>query len=163
MDRRVVGVAVLFFALAVRFYIGGVFIYACVHKIAHPELFAMDVATYDILPLFLVNLMAVCLPWVELAAGVLVITGFQARAGALLLTGMMIMFVIALSIALYNGLDMACGCFASSEAEESISIQTLFRDLAWLACSLYVLIWDRRPIGIETLLKRRKDSLHAQV
>jgi uncharacterized membrane protein YphA (DoxX/SURF4 family) len=131
--------------LAARLYIGGVFLYACFHKILHPERFAMDVATYDILPLFLVNGFAITLPWIELAAGLLIISGYGVKPGALLLTGMMAMFVVALAIALSKGLDMACGCFASTEAEEAISIKTLFRDLLWLLLCLYILIFDNKP------------------
>ena len=45
-------------ALPARWYLGFVFLLACQHKIAHPGAFALDVATYGILPLSLVNLMA---------------------------------------------------------------------------------------------------------
>jgi hypothetical protein len=68
---------------------------------------------------------------------------------------MMIIFTAALSIALYRGLDMACGCFASSEAEEAISYKTLMRDLGWLALCTYILVFDNKPFGIDALMKKK--------
>ncbi len=139
-------------ALPMRLYLGVVFVLACLHKIAHPGLFALDIATYDLLPLALINPMAIVLPYLELAAGAMLIVGLRTRAAALLISGMMLMFTIALSIALAKGLDMSCGCFASQSAEDAISGLTLLRDLAWLALGLYVFLFDRRPLGLDRLL-----------
>ena len=68
---------------------------------------------------------------------------------------MMVMFMIALVIALFKGLDAACGCFASSEAEHMISIYTLFRDVGWLILCLYILRFDNRPLGLDRFLSNR--------
>ncbi|MBN2715614.1 MAG: DoxX family membrane protein [Deltaproteobacteria bacterium] len=146
-------------ALPIRFYLGGVFILASLHKIAHPDAFALDVATYNILPLFLINIMAICLPWLEVVCGALMIAGVKSRASAWLISGMMVMFLVALFVALSNGLDMSCGCFASSSmaSEDTISKMTALRDLGWLVLGVYVLIFDHRPVGLESLIyKRRK-------
>jgi uncharacterized membrane protein YphA (DoxX/SURF4 family) len=138
-------------SLAVRIYLGVIFLSACYHKILHPYNFALDIATYDILPLKLVNLMAITLPWIELLAGLLVIAGFESRTGALAMAGMMALFCIAISIALSKGLNMGCGCFASSEAEAAISWKTLVRDTGWLLLCLYVLVFDKKPLGLKSL------------
>jgi uncharacterized membrane protein YphA (DoxX/SURF4 family) len=143
-------------ALPARWYLGFVFLLACQHKIVHPEAFAVDVATYGILPLSLVNLMAITLPWLELSAGFMLVAGLRARAAALMVFGMMVMFSVALAIALAQGLDMACGCFASEAAEDTISGKTVLRDLGWLMLSVYVVLFDRRPIGFDRILARRK-------
>jgi putative oxidoreductase len=142
-------------ALPARLYLGFVFLYACVHKIADPGSFALDVATYQLLPLSLVNLAALILPWVELLAGVMIVIGLRTRAAAFLMVGMMVMFIVALAWALNQGLEMSCGCFASSQEEDPISGLTMLRDAGWLALSLYVLVFDRRPLGLDRLLFRR--------
>jgi putative oxidoreductase len=151
-------------ALPIRWYLGIVFIYACLHKIAHPGSFALDIATYDILPLALVNPMAIILPYIELAAGVMLIVGFRTRGAALLVFGMMLVFTIALCIALAKGIDTSCGCFASQSLEEDpIGAQTIVRDLSWLTMSLYVLLFDARPLGLERWLEGRKaPAAHAR-
>lgn len=49
-------------ALPARLYLGLVFLLACLHKIADPASFAIDVATYQLLPLPFINLLALILP-----------------------------------------------------------------------------------------------------
>lgn len=144
-------------ALPIRWYLGGLFVLSCQHKIAHPGSFAVDVATYGILPLSLVNMTAITLPWVELASGIMLIVGLRARAAAFLVSCMLVMFLVALIIALAQGLDMSCGCFASqgAQGEDPISAMTVFRDLGWLTLSLFVMLFDDSPIGIDRLFARR--------
>ena len=140
-------------ALAARIYLAGVFLFACIHKIANPAEFAMDIATYEILPLVLINPMAICPPWVELGTGLLLLTGYKSRGAALAIAGMMLMFLIAIVMALAKGLDMSCGCFASQAMEsDPIGIWTVFRDSSWLLMAIYVTVLDRQPLGIERLI-----------
>jgi uncharacterized membrane protein YphA (DoxX/SURF4 family) len=144
--------------LLARLYLGGLFVYASWHKLLHPNTFALDVATYQILPLALVNLAALILPWVEVVAGAMLVTGFRTRAAALLIAGMMAVFMAALASALGRGLDMSCGCFAAQGTADPISGWTMLRDAAWLALALYVLIFDRRPLGADRLLQERQPA-----
>jgi uncharacterized membrane protein YphA (DoxX/SURF4 family) len=147
------------FALAARLYLGVIFLLACWHKLQEPAAFALDIATYQILPLGLVNLLAIVLPWVELAAGLMLLVGFRTRAAALLVAGMMIMFTVAIAIAVAKGLDMSCGCFASQgAAEDPISWRTILRDTSWLLLAVYVFIFDRRPLGLDRWFGRRKHA-----
>ena len=145
-------------ALAVRIYLGVIFVIASLHKIAHPALFALDIATYDILPLSLVNIMAITLPYIEITAGVLMITGIKSRAASWLITLMMMLFTVAILMALGKGIDMSCGCFASSSiaGDDAISISTVLRDSFWLMLSIYVLFFDTHPAGISMLLKKQQ-------
>jgi putative oxidoreductase len=147
-------------SLPLRLYIGYVFLYACYHKIVSPGSFAVDVATYQILPLQLINLMAIILPWIELAAGIMIVIGWRTRAASLLIAGMMAIFIVAIAIALAKGLDMSCGCFASQSIEEDpISMMTIVRDLGWFVIPVYAMIFDNNPIGVDRIannLKRRK-------
>lgn len=142
--------------LALRWYLGGVFLVACYHKILHPATFALDVATYQILPLQLINLQALILPWVELFAGIMLVVGFRTRAAALLINGMMVMFIIALCIALARGLDMGCGCFASEGGDDPISWHTIVRDSTWLLMGLYIQVLDPRHFGLDRLFGRKR-------
>jgi uncharacterized membrane protein YphA (DoxX/SURF4 family) len=143
-------------AVPARWYLGYVFLTACWHKILHPGSFALDIATYDILPLSLVNAMAIVLPYVEIVAAVCLLAGVRVRPAALLVCGMMVVFTVAIWIALEKGLDMSCGCFASQGAEEDpISWKTVLRDLGWLALGIYVLLFDRCRLGIERWLGAR--------
>jgi uncharacterized membrane protein YphA (DoxX/SURF4 family) len=147
------------FALAARLYLAAIFLLACWHKILEPAAFALDIATYQILPLYLVNPLAIVLPWVELAAGLMLLLGFRTRAAALLVAGMMAIFTVAISIAVAKGLDMSCGCFASQgSVEDPISWRTILRDLSWLLLAVYVFILDCKPLGLDRLFGRSKNS-----
>ena len=145
------------FAVPVRWYLAVLFIGACLHKIAHPGAFALDIATYDILPLALVNFSAITLPWAELAAGAMLLAGHRTRTAGWMIAGMMVVFLVALSIALARGMDMSCGCFASQGAvdEDPISRLTVVRDLAWLGLALFVMVFDRGLVGVDGWLRRR--------
>jgi uncharacterized membrane protein YphA (DoxX/SURF4 family) len=143
--------------LTARLYVGYVFVSACYHKIMDPGVFAVDVATYQFLPLSTVNVFALTVPWMELVVGVLLVIGLRVRAAALVVSGLMVAFMIALAWALHLGLDMSCGCFASQAATEddAISWHTMVRDSVWLLLGLYILVFDRRPLGVERLAKQR--------
>ena len=142
-------------AVPVRWYLGVLLVGACVHKIAEPASFALDIATYDILPLAAINLMAIGLPWIELIAGVMLIVGWRVRGSSLVITGMMLVFLVALCIALTRGLDMSCGCFASQGAEDDpISRMTVLRDLLWLGLCVFVLAFDRGLVGLDGWFRR---------
>jgi putative oxidoreductase len=147
-------------ALPLRVYLGLVFILASLYKIAEPAEFALSIATYEILPLGLVNLMALLLPWIELLIGVTLILGFWTRASALVIAGMMILFIAALAIALSKDLQMSCGCFASSETGDEISALTMLRDSAWLVASGYVLWVDDGRFGLDGWLRRIRHRPH---
>ena len=140
-----------FVALFARLYLGWLFVTASLHKIAQPAVFAVDVATYQLLPIWAVNAFAIVVPWVELGAGALLVLGIRVRASALLMACMMVSFMVALGWALHLELDMTCGCFASQGAtdEDPISSWTLLRDTGWLLLAAYVVVADRRPIGLE--------------
>jgi uncharacterized membrane protein YphA (DoxX/SURF4 family) len=146
-----------FIGFVVRLYLAYIFIYASIHKIIHPDSFAVDVATYQILPQSFVNIFAVTLPYVEIGAGLMLLFGFKIRQGALLVCLMMVMFLLALVIALAKGLNMSCGCFASQGVEEDpISFLTVLRDLAWLLLGVYVLVFDKSFLSIDGMLRRRQ-------
>ena len=95
--------------------IGLVFIAAALPKIGDPQSFSLAVHNFRLLPLFMENLVALSLPWIELVAGLAMVFGVRARAGGLLTSAMMIAFTVAVAIAMARGLDVECGCFGTSD------------------------------------------------
>lgn len=142
--------------VAARAVLAVMFIWACVHKILDPGDFALQVATYQILPLGLVNLQAIILPWIELVAGVLLILGLWTRAAALVTCGMNVMFIVAIAMALAADLQLQCGCFASADAGHEMSSSLIVRDAALLAAGALLVV--RRPdrFTLDGWLARRK-------
>ncbi|MGB6382582.1 MAG: MauE/DoxX family redox-associated membrane protein, partial [Syntrophobacteria bacterium] len=118
-------------ALVLRMVLGCVFIYASLDKIRHPDLFAEAVYNYQLLPEVAVNLVAICLPWLELLSGSLLVLGLWVQGSILILSGLMVVFIGALGITLARGLDVHCGCFIT-QSTDPITILTLFRDSLFL-------------------------------
>jgi uncharacterized membrane protein YphA (DoxX/SURF4 family) len=129
-----------YLALAFRVYLGGIFIYASMYKISYTGEFAENIASYQIVPYWTVNLLAIVMPWTELLCGTLLLFGVRSKAAVIMITGMLGLFVVAIFISLLRGIPIGCGCFHSLEAQ--MTWATLVRDLAWLAMALYVYRFD---------------------
>lgn len=145
--------------LIARFYLGGIFIYAAWGKILDPYAFALSIATYQMLPTHVINLMAIALPWLELVAGVLLVVGTLTRPAVLLVNGMMVVFIYAIYSAVTRGLDLgSCGCFASEEAAAEISMGTVWRDVWWLAIGIFIqLVKEQSRWGLDRLWQWRQE------
>lgn len=126
-----------YLVLAARFVLGAIFIYAGGSKIIHSAAFAKTVYHYQILPDFLINSFAVVLPWIEVLTGGLLIVGIWLPGAVVCANLMLILFLTALSIAVARGLDIDCGCFATSR-KELINIETIVRDLGFICISGYL-------------------------
>ncbi len=129
-----------YLALAFRFYLGGIFIYASMYKISYTAEFAENIASYQIVPYWAVNLLAIAMPWTELICGTLLIFGVRSKAAVLMITGMLGVFITAIFLSLMRGIPIGCGCFHS--LEEQMTWTTLVRDLVWLAMAVHVFLFD---------------------
>ena len=126
--------------LICRILLGGIFIYASLDKIAHPAEFAKAIGNYHVLPFGLENLLALTLPWLELLAGVALITGVMVDGAAIMVIIMNIVFIFAISQALARGISIECGCFSvTTEGGDNIGLQTIIRDIGYLIMGFIVL------------------------
>lgn len=141
--------------LLARLIIGGLFVYASIHKIADPEAFAVAIRNYLVLPPAWSNLCALMLPWIELAAGSLLIVGIFTKPSALLTTGMLGVFLGAIIYAYSIGLNIDCGCFSSGASEGKIGIFHILRDTSLFLTSLLVLVFDRGDYSLSGLFSSR--------
>lgn len=127
--------------LVLRVLLGLVFLYAGYSKLRQPWLlFAMSIDAYGLLPEWGVLVVARTLPLLEVALGVLLISGWQLRfastAAAMLLGG----FFLTMLVAFARGKGIDCGCFGLGEA---LTAKSLARDGALVAgaVALAVLAW----------------------
>ena len=127
-------------ALVLRLYLGGLFIYASMYKISYTAEFAENIASYQIVPYWAVNLAAIVMPWTELICGILLVVGVRSKAAAVMIAGMLILFTAAIFISLIREIPIGCGCFHS--LEEPMDWTTLLRDLVWLAMAVHVYLFD---------------------
>lgn len=124
--------------LVLRFFIGGVFIWAGATKVVSPEKFAAIVENYRILPPFWVAPIAIWLPWIELLCGLFLLLGIFVRGGALTVASLMIIFIGLQTVNMFRGLDVACGCFSVSPDVKTDTTLNIFRDLPILIGALWL-------------------------
>lgn len=125
-----------------RVVLGVVFVWASWLKVIDPQRFADIVQAYRVLPLALVNPVALILPWVEAVCGLLLIAGYMTRGSALVVDGLMFIFIVTFVVNLFRGIDVSCGCFSLSlEAKNQLWIY-LIRDLAIFMAGVWVLLYE---------------------
>ena len=122
-----------------RIFLGFMFIYASLDKIAHPEEFAKQIGYYKALPFGLENVLAIVLPWTELIVGICLIAGLLVDGATLLSIIMMLVFILAISQAMLRGIDITCGCFKVSADSDKLGLDTIIRDIVFLVMSFIVL------------------------
>ena len=127
-----------------RLIMGGVFIYASLAKIADPETFARSIANYKVLPFGLENLMAIIMPWLELIAGICLITGFMLDGAALLIAGMASMFIIAIAQAMIRGYNIECGC--GLNPGQMVGFGKLIEDVIYVIWAIMILKRDEKHL-----------------
>lgn len=137
--------------LAARIVVGLVFLLYGLDKIAHPDDFARAIANYRLLPEALVNLVAVTLPWVECVCGLLLLAGQWVRSAALVSAFLLGVFVVAVSITLARGLDIACGCL-DADAGRKVGFKLLVEDLLLLGAAAVLVVKARDRVGLRSLV-----------
>ena len=131
--------------LAVRWFLGMTFIYSSYHKIIDPAHFAKIVYGYYLFPDIFINLIAIVLPFLELFSGAALVMGIYPRSAVLLILGMLLTFIVAISINLLRGVEFDCGCFSFGEPGYTLSAgQLLIRDMIYFVMGLHVLLFDQR-------------------
>ena len=118
--------------MILRLLVGGLFVVTGVLKAAAPAGFLKAIENYEILPHVLALITAYGLPYLEIVCGLALIFK-RLYAGALvLLMGMMLVFVAALTSAWARGLEIDCGCFGLGDGSSNYG-WALARDFLILA------------------------------
>ena len=132
--------------------LGILFIYASIDKIADPAYFAGTIQNYQLIPVWLINISAITLPWLELLCGVLLLTGVWHRSASLIITLLMIVFIVAISSAIFRGLDIECGCYGSRASADWTRI---VEDFFLLAFSLQIIFYTESKLALGNSWKKK--------
>jgi uncharacterized membrane protein YphA (DoxX/SURF4 family) len=151
-------------SLTTRISLGALFIYASLPKIGDPPAFAQILWNYKLLSGFLINPLALVLPWLEFVAGAALIAGVLRKGASLLIAAMLLVFIAALSIDLMRGIAVDCGCFSVDVVErtyqERIRLMKIdiVRDLGMLLLALQVLFARRAAMDDAGSVQGRTDG-----
>lgn len=118
--------------------LGAVFLIAAAGKLGDPPGFVMAVLDYELLPRRLAIAYARLLPPAEALCGIGLLAGVWPGPAAAASAGILGSFLIAVSVNLVRGRDLACHCFGSRSGER-LGRATLARLLLLLGCAVIVL------------------------
>jgi uncharacterized membrane protein YphA (DoxX/SURF4 family) len=143
--------------LAVRLFLGTIFLVSGAEKLANLETFGHAIANYQMLPDSLTNLVAVLFVWTEITIAILLISGAAIRGSGFVAGGLLSIFLIAILSAMARGLEIDCGCFAPGAGvqPEKVGWPKVFEDLAMLAGAFYLIYFPKSPLSIDRLLRRQ--------
>jgi uncharacterized membrane protein YphA (DoxX/SURF4 family) len=128
---------------ACQLAIGVLFAWAALAKLGDLRGFASQVHNFRIVPLAAENLLALSLPWIELLAALSLVLGLRPRSGALVATGLLGVFTLAILAALARGLDIECGCFGTADASR-VGLAKVLQNAGMLALAA---VGSLRPRG----------------
>ena len=136
--------------IRVQIALGVIFIAAALPKIADPPSFAHMIYNYRLVPGGLINLSSLIMPWAEVLCGLALVLGIWTRPARDLIALLLIVFIVAISINLFRGNAIDCGCFNVADAgktyEQRINDMRLdiFRDLGMLLMAVQLWWADRQ-------------------
>jgi uncharacterized membrane protein YphA (DoxX/SURF4 family) len=130
-----------YLAFVLRLFIGIMFIYASTTKIAYPAEFAKNVEAFRLAPYWLVNPVAVLLPWLELICGLFLVIGLSTRTAAVVVGALLAAFTVGIAINVMRDAPISCGCFDS--VGEEISWWYVLRDSILVLLTVQIYYFDR--------------------
>ncbi len=141
-----------YFIYFLRLVIGIIFILAAFDKIGKPVELGRIIFSYKIIPSqlsFVINFMAVTMPWFELLAGIGLITGILTRASAFIIAAMNIIFIPAIAFRAFDimheqgisffSVNFDCGCGLGHFDAWIL----LLRDIVFILIAIYILYFGK--------------------
>ncbi len=126
--------------IIIRMILGFLFIYAALDKVYFPPKFAEVIYNYRLLPVELLNICAIIVPWIEIFIGLSLLLGIFVDVSALLLSGITVFFIVMIISAIARGLNIECGCFSLDTEGSLVSWKRVIEDIFILAGGIYLLI-----------------------
>jgi putative oxidoreductase len=120
-----------------RLALGGLFVYAGVVKVLDPLDFAQNIRNYRLVGQSLSFMAAAVLPWLEILAGAALAAGIWKRASALIISGLLVLFIVLTLVTIARGLDVECGCFGALSRKSGFGV--ILEDLGMLFMGLCLL------------------------
>jgi uncharacterized membrane protein YphA (DoxX/SURF4 family) len=121
-----------------------VFVWSGWVKLREPLQFAVAITGYKIVPDQYAFPIAQYFPWMEIALGLVLLSGFKIRWSSVAAAALMLFFIVILSITLFRGIETNCGCFGFGD---KITWKTIVRDGSFLLPALF--------LAVETRLRKR--------
>lgn len=137
--------------LLIRLVLAGIFLYSGLVKAGASEEFALALVPFTIIPATWIGTFALVLTWLELAVGLSLLVPRIYPAGAAAVVVLSLIFIGALTWALWNGIIVDCGCFGRDEAPSAFKmVLAIVRDVLIGGGALAVIFWWLRERAAST-------------
>ena len=138
-----------------RVLLGLLFIISSISKIQTPAKFMDSIDAYKIVPESLVYTMAMVVPWLQILAGMMFILDIYSQSAALILSGLLTAYIIAIAQAFARGFSMECGCFDMIPwIEDKVGWSAIIRDAIFLCMSGSVFLFGTNSVNVYGLIKK---------
>jgi putative oxidoreductase len=141
------------FVLLLRVALGLVFVAAGGLKIGHADVFASEIAGFQLLPHALIAPLALLLPFLELMIGMYLVLGLFTRFAAWFAAAEMALFAAAIASAVLRGISTSCGCFGPSD-HATTSWPEVGRDVGFTLMAVIIALWAPGALALD----RRMES-----
>ncbi len=136
----------------VRLVVGAVWIVAGAIKLPDPAESVRAVRAYELLPEKIVPTVGHGLPFLEIAIGLLLVTGLGTRIAASVSAVLFVLFIIGIGSAWARGLQIDCGCFGGGGFDADATSKypwEIARDVGLLAGSLLLVWWPHTRLSLD--------------
>ena len=146
--------------LAARLVLGATLLAAGALKIGALEASVQSVRLYQLLPFETTAFVGYALPIIEIAVGVLLITGTFTRVSAIVGSLLMLAFIIGIASVWARGISIDCGCFGGGgevDPSQTRYPEEIARDTGLLLAGLWTAWRPRSPWAVDNWLFRPVD------
>jgi uncharacterized membrane protein YphA (DoxX/SURF4 family) len=141
--------------LVARLVVGGVWIWAGVLKLPHPESSVTAVRAYQLLSPSVGDAVGRTLPMLEVVVGACLVLGLLTRFAGALSALMLVAFIVGIASVWSRGIAINCGCFGDGGVDPDAFSKypwEIARDVGLVLLSLLV-VWVRRtPLAVDNVL-----------
>lgn len=142
---------------AVRLGLAAVWLVAGALKAGDLAAAGRAVNAYQLMPYDVAMAVGAAQPFVEIALGVLLLIGLATRLTAGVSAALLALFIAGIASAWSRGLSIDCGCFSVGgelpPGQSPSYLPEILRDVAFLALALFLLIWPRTRLSVDSRLE----------
>jgi uncharacterized membrane protein YphA (DoxX/SURF4 family) len=138
-----------------RLVTGGVWIWAALIKLPHPDQSVLAVRAYELLPGDTATPVGHLLPVLELVVGLCLVLGLLTRAAAVASGLLFTAFIIGIGSVWARGITIDCGCFGGGGYDPNAADKypwEIARDVGLLLMSAYLVWQGRTRLALDNLL-----------
>lgn len=140
------------FDYILRIALAGTFIYAGILKFLRPDLLFTDISNYQIVGVAMTYISAYFLSSLEIVSSLCLFSKKFLGSALFIISGMLLVFIIAIISAWARGLDISCGCFGNANETTSYA-EVILRDilLLFICVIIYLLNFKKNNISEKNL------------